>query len=114
MPKFQIRSPDGYGYCLDSSDPEIIGKWFTNLMAFFGSSGYFESPAYNMFTMQVWPLFIPDRTSRTGGRPDWCGDTRHSWCHDFTFDGTMQGLVEVLNRHIETDTAEISYERPHP
>ena len=62
---------DGYSHQIDSTDPELIGKWVAEIFARVVASGW--TPA-TYITAQAYPSFIPDGTPQ--GKLDWIADTR--------------------------------------
>jgi hypothetical protein len=64
---------DGLGHQIDSTDPELLGKWMLEIFARAATSG-FTNATY--ITVQVWPTWIPDASAPQGTRPDWVADTR--------------------------------------
>lgn len=98
MPQFQIQTPNGYNFQIHSSDRETVGRWFAEMAARFAS----DPPMQADYYLRIWPMFLPD--PETGkDRPDWCANSTHWWCHEMTFDGTMQSLVSVLTETIEKE-----------
>lgn len=85
---------DGYHHEIDSTDPEIIGKWLVEIFARIGPTW---SPA-TFIQMQVQPSYLP---AVPGGEPqfDWIADTR--------FTGRLypvkspREVVEVLGKMID-------------
>jgi hypothetical protein len=90
MPQVQIQTPDGQNYKIDSSDPELIGRWFTELLA--RESQQFHH--YDQFIMRIWPIYIPTPDGR--GTADWCANSIHRDCHDMQFPASLDGLISNL------------------
>lgn len=90
MPYIQIRTPNGTPYGIHSSDPELLGRWFTETLRR-------ESPGMDNydFTMRVQPMYMPTPDGR--GQPDWSPNMTDS-THDFSFKPTLDGLIAVLSR----------------
>jgi hypothetical protein len=99
MPQIQIQTPDGYKFQIHSSDRETIGRWFAEMAGRFVS----DSAIHGIYYMRIWPML--QRDPETGkDRPDWCTNSTHWECHETQFDGTMQGLVNVLTETIEKES----------
>lgn len=64
---------DGQCYEIDSTNPELLGKWVVEILG--RAAAYGITPATFM-QMQVYPSWIPDRKSPSGSKPDWIADTR--------------------------------------
>jgi len=62
---------DGYPFQIDTVDPELLGKWISEIFARVGPLG----PA-SYIQVQAFPSFIMDRSAPQGMRPDWIADTR--------------------------------------
>ena len=91
MPQIQIQTPNGSGFVIHSSDPELIGRWFVETLRR-EASGY---GPYEEFRMRIWPLYHPTPDGR--GRPDWSANAADE-THDFSFVPTLDGLIKVLAR----------------
>ena len=61
---------DGMAHQIDSTDPELLGKWITEIFGRAVTAGI--SPA-TYIQVQIYPSWIPDGA---GGKPDWIADTR--------------------------------------
>jgi hypothetical protein len=66
-------SIDNMSAQIDSTDPELLGKW---VMEIFGRAVVAGITPATMIQMQVYPSWIPDPNSPHGGGPDWIADTR--------------------------------------
>ena len=91
MPMVQIQTPNGTGFAIHSSDPELIGRWFVETLRR-------EAPGYNPydeFRLRVWPLYLPTADGR--GAADWSVNAADH-THDMTFRPTLDGLIAVLSR----------------
>jgi hypothetical protein len=68
--RLEIRV-DGYSFVIDSTDPELLGKW---MLEVFARVGPFTPGTYCQ--VQAFPSFVSDPSSPQGLRPDWIADTR--------------------------------------
>jgi len=66
-------SIDSYRHEIDSTDPELLGKWMLEIFARASTKG-FNNATY--ITAQVFPSYIPDSSAPEGGRLDWIADSR--------------------------------------
>lgn len=64
---------DGLPHEIDSTDPELLGKWVTEILGRATANGI--TPA-TYIQMQVFPSWIPTHESPSGCKPDWIADTR--------------------------------------
>lgn len=62
---------DNIRHEIDSTDPELLGKWVVEIFARAG-----EMTNATWITFQAYPSWVPDSTVPNGGRPDWIADTR--------------------------------------
>lgn len=89
---------DGYHHEIDSTDPEIIGKWIVEIFARIGPTW---SPA-TFIQMQVQPSWLP-------AAPD--GQPQHDWIADSRFMGQLvpvkspREVVEALTKMIDESEA---------
>ena len=60
-----------YNHLIDSTDPEILGKWMVEMFARTGEFG----PA-DIVQVFAQPSFISDHTAPSGVRLDWIADSR--------------------------------------
>jgi hypothetical protein len=91
--RLEIRV-DSIPHQIDSTDPELLGKW---VMEIFARVGPF-TPA-TCCQVQAYPSFVSDPGSPQGLRPDWIADTR-------IIGGVFQvksprELVEALGRQLD-------------
>jgi hypothetical protein len=61
---------DGAYHVIDSTDPDLLGKWMTEIMGRIVAHGI--KPA-TYIQVQAFPSWIPDVA---GGHPDWIADSR--------------------------------------
>jgi hypothetical protein len=90
---------DNMPHQIDSTDPELIGKWVAEIFARAVAFGI--TPA-TQIQVQIYPSWIPDETV-PGGRPDWIADTRIIG-HVYEI-RTPRELVKVLSDQL--DDAEV-------
>lgn len=106
MPIVQLQTPNGYNYAIHSSNPELIGSWFAEMITR-------EGPKFNAdeyYYLRMWPLW--QHASDGKDEPDWCTDTRHDNCHNARFPGSVDGLITALTKMRDNDK-EGSDESPH-
>jgi hypothetical protein len=65
---------DNYSHQIDTTDPELLGKWMEEIFARASSTAGFSNATY--ITAQVFPSYVPDSSVPSGGRMDWIADTR--------------------------------------
>jgi hypothetical protein len=88
-----------YNHMIDSTDPEILGKWMIEIFARTGGLG----PA-DIVQVIAQPSFVADPSASGGYRPDWITDTR-------IVGGVFQvktprELVEALARQLDDAEAD--------
>jgi hypothetical protein len=90
MPQVVIETPEGRYHRCDSSDPELLGRWFLELINR-------EGPDFvnYEFRLRVWPLWNKDKT----GQPvaDWSVNAADN-THDLGFFATLDSLIAVLTK----------------
>ena len=65
-------SIDNMAHQIDSTDPELLGKWVTEI---FGRAAAWGITQATYIQVQIYPSFVADG-SKEGSRPDWIADTR--------------------------------------
>jgi hypothetical protein len=65
---------DGYYHGIDSTDPELLGKWMVEIFARASVGGCINNNTYIQVRAQ--PSWVPDFTVPGGGRADWIVDSR--------------------------------------
>lgn len=63
---------DGIPHEIDSTDPELLGKWITEIFGRAVAAGI--TPA-TQFEVRVYPSWVPDGSPQ-GWRSDWSADTQ--------------------------------------
>lgn len=61
---------DNTQYVIDSTDPELLGKWVIEIFGRAIAGGITQA---TYITMQAYPSWIPDDNN---GHPDWIADSR--------------------------------------
>ncbi|HEY4251223.1 MAG TPA: hypothetical protein VGM87_08480 [Roseomonas sp.] len=65
-------SVDGMSHQIDSTDPELLGKWMVEIFGRLITGGLNQS---SYVQVQAYPSFVPI-DEPPGSRPDWIADTR--------------------------------------
>ena len=65
-------SVDGMSHQIDSTDPELLGKWVIEIFGRMIAGGLSQA---SYVQMQAYPSFVPT-TEPPGTKPDWIADTR--------------------------------------
>jgi hypothetical protein len=91
--RLEIRI-DNYSHLIDSTDPELLGKWMLEIFAR-------SVPLGNASYIQVFaqPSWIVDSSEPSGGRPDWIADSRIVGSNFQV--KTPRELVEALGRQLD-------------
>jgi hypothetical protein len=64
-------SVDNYSHSIDSTDPELLGKWIVEIFSRAVAGGMNQN---TYIQVQAYPSFVPDGTP--GGKLDWIADSR--------------------------------------
>jgi hypothetical protein len=90
MPSVTIQTPEGRVHRCDSSEPELLGRWFAEVINREGP----DFINYD-FTLRIWPLWRKDAT----GQPvaDWSVNATDN-THDLGFHATLDGLIAALDK----------------
>jgi hypothetical protein len=92
-----ILAVDGMPFQIDTTDPELLGRWIVEIFARVRGPG-----PESVIQMQAWPSFVWDED--TGGwRPDWIADTRILGY--MVTVKSPRGVVDALNDQIERQEA---------
>jgi hypothetical protein len=90
MPQVVIQTPAGQQFRCDSSDPELLGRWFLEVINR-------EGPDFVKYEFQLrtWPMYNRDNT----GQPvaDWSVNAADN-THDLGFYATLDSLIAVLTK----------------
>lgn len=85
-------SVDNLYHEIDSTDPDLLGKWVVEI---FARTGPWTQATY--VQLQAGPSWVPTEDGR--GRPDWIADSRVVGSVYQVH--TMQEIVDVLQQHIK-------------
>jgi hypothetical protein len=97
MPSIEITTMTGYMTRIDSSDPDSIGKWFTETLLRFPECSH---PAGGV-RIRISPLYGPPSADHPHGVSDWEPDSRFNW-YQFTPRPSQQGTIEEAMWNIHT------------
>ena len=89
-------SVDSISHQIDSTDPELLGRWMLEIFARAAAYGISDATYIQAY---AYPSWVPDSSATGGGKPDWIADTRIIGSTFLV--KSPRELVEALSRQLD-------------